>query len=378
MIYLHYPAWNEELLYVGGFLCRMVYELEVSKIQTSWETAAAAKPSSYLPHQLRNRLQERFHHVLKFFTFHHSTPSPKVAQLLVKSFHECSTLPLRFLSSVGVLESPDVRVFNPVFAKFLKSLPMLSEYATVNCAHFIAALPDRHKIPETAPSDILQTLCCSTLSAEELVECLRWWLSSRQNNQTLDMADLLQAASFGGTHGDTRLSSITHVIDPKILGPHIPHDGPLPQTILPIAISTRFSPEDLATFKWGEFPVASWLQHISRPDVMLADEKYDITRSVDWASRVLGTLSRVWSKLSKDMQSESSEVLKNKPCVPTSKGLCSPECSYLPIADNPLFNHFDLPIVGSYSEFRVDEDMMKLLLLIGVRSNPPVELLSRR
>lgn len=375
MIYLHCPAWNEELLYVGGFLCRMVYEQQVFNIQTSWEEAATAKPSSCPSHELQHQLQERFHHVLKFFMFHHSTPSPKVAQLLVKSFHECSTLPLMFLSSVGVLGSPDVRAFDSAFAKFLKSLPMLSEYATVNCAHFIRALPDRHKIPETTPSDILRTLCCSTLGAEELAECLRWWISSRLDSQTLDMADLLQAASFGGTHGDIRLSSITHFVDPKILGPHIPHDGPLPPTILPIAVSTRFSPEDLATFGWEEFPVASWLQYISSHT---ADEKYDITQSVDWASRVLTTLSCVWSKLSKDMQSESSDVFKNKSCIPTSKGLRSPECSYLLIADNPLFNHIDLPIVCSCSEFRVDEDMMKLLLLIGVRSNPPVELLSRR
>lgn len=38
--------WNRELLYVGGFLCRAVYELELSKIQGSWEEAAAGESHS--------------------------------------------------------------------------------------------------------------------------------------------------------------------------------------------------------------------------------------------------------------------------------------------------------------------------------------------
>ncbi|KIJ58355.1 hypothetical protein HYDPIDRAFT_119620 [Hydnomerulius pinastri MD-312] len=317
--------WNRELLYVGGFLCRAVYELELSKIQSSWEEAAAGKPHSRPSRELRDRFHERFLHVLKFFTFHDSTPSSKVAKLLANSFYGCTTLPLRLLSSVGVRGAPDVRAFDPVFAKFLKSLPMLSEYVTRDGAHCIAALPDQHKIPAITLSDVLQDLRRHTLDVEELVECLRWWITPRRDNSTSNTADLLDAG-----------------------------------------------------FGWKEFTVASWLQHISRPGVMSADKKYDFTRSVDWASRVLSTLCRVWPQLSEDMRSESREVLRNKPCIPTSKGLCCPESSYLPIADNALFHYLDSPIVSRDSGFEVNEDMERFLLFIGVRKNPPVQFLLRQ
>ncbi|KAF9219018.1 hypothetical protein BS17DRAFT_468537 [Gyrodon lividus] len=375
--------WNRELLYVGGFLCRVVYELELSKIQSSWEEAAAGKPHSRPSRKLQDQLHMRFLHVLRFFTFHHSTPSSKVAQLLANSFYGCSTLPLRLLTSVGVRGAPDVRVFDPVFAQFLKSLPMLSEHVTCAGARFIAALTDLHKIPAITPSDILQDLRRHTLDVEELVACLRWWITSRRDDLTLNMADLLGAATLRGTGGTIHLSSITYFIDPNVLGLHIPPDGPLPLSLVPLGISkhfgckelTGFTCEELTSFGWKEFTVPSWLQHISRPDVMSADKKYDFTQSVDWASRVLSTLCRIWPQLSDDMRIGSREVFSNKPCIPTSRGLCCPECSYLPIADNALFHRLDLPIVSYVSGFKIDEDMKVFLLFIGVRKNLPVQFL---
>ncbi|KAI6014324.1 hypothetical protein EDC04DRAFT_3070659 [Pisolithus marmoratus] len=355
-------VWNKELLYVGGFLCRAVYEWELSGVQSSWEEAVTGK-------QLQD---QRFLHLLKFFTFHHSTPSPKVAELLANSFYGCSTLPLRLLSSVGVRGAPDVRVFDLVFAKFLKSLPMLSEDVTRHYARSIARLPDQHKICSITLSDVLQYLRCHGLSVEELVACLRWWITGR-NVSALNTTDLLAATTLYGTGGAIRLSSITHFINPQVLGRYIPPNGPLPLSLIPPGISKHFDCETLTNFGWKEFTVASWLQHISRPDVTSANEKYDLTRSVGWAIRVLNTICRIWLQLSEDMRSESREILRNKRCIPTSKGLYPPERSYLPIADNGLVRHLDLPMVSRDSGFEVDEDMRRFLLFIGVRKNLPIQ-----
>ncbi|KAF8131205.1 hypothetical protein EV363DRAFT_1584042 [Boletus edulis] len=367
-------TWNRELLHVGGFLCRVVYELELSEIQGLWGGATAGEPHSYPSRELQDQLQKRFLHVLKFFTFHRSTPLSKVAELLTGSFYGCSTLPLRLLSFVGVRGAPDVRAFDPVLVKFLKSLPMLSEYVTRDGAHSIAKLPDKHKIPAIRLSDILQDLRRHTLGAEELVACLRWWINARQDYSASDTADLLDAATICGAGGVVRLSSITCFINPNVLGLHIPPDGPLPLSLIPLDVSKSFDCEELTSFGLEEFTVVSWLQHISRPDVMSADEKYDFTRSTDWASRVLSALSRVWPQLPEDMQSEARKVFRNKPCIPTSKGLCCPECSYL-TEDNAPFPHLDLPIVSCNSRFRVDMKIKRCLLFIGVRKNPPVEFL---
>ncbi|KAI6159818.1 hypothetical protein EDD17DRAFT_1761872 [Pisolithus thermaeus] len=364
--------WNRELLYVGGFLCRMVYGLELSKIQRSWEEAVASEPHSPLSRALQD---QHFLHLFKFFTFHHSTPSSKVAELLAKSFYGCSTFPLRLLSSVGVREAPEVRKFDPVFTKFLKSLPMLSKDVTQDCEHAIERLPGQHKIRAISPSDVLQDLRRHILDFDELLACLRWWIASRRDDLTPSAADLSDAVTFRGTGGAIPLSTITYFIDSKVLGLHIPPNGPLPLSLIPLRISMHFSYEELASFGWKEFTVASWLQHLSRPDVMSADEKYDFTQSADWASRVLSTLRHVWPKLPEDIRSESREVLRNKPCIPTSRGLCYPKSSYFPVADNVLFDHLGLPIVSPGSGFEVNEGMKEFLLFIGVQKNPPVQFL---
>jgi len=70
-------VWNEELLYIGGFLSRTVYELGLSKIRDEWEGAAGfdGTPDFRPPGELQDTLHQQFLHILKFFTFHHSTPS---------------------------------------------------------------------------------------------------------------------------------------------------------------------------------------------------------------------------------------------------------------------------------------------------------------
>ncbi|KAI6118917.1 hypothetical protein EDD16DRAFT_1584413 [Pisolithus croceorrhizus] len=77
------------------------------------------------------------------------------------------------------------------------------------------------------------------------------------------------------------LASITHFIDPKVLGLYIPLNGPLPLSLIPLGVSQHFSREEVSGFGWKEFTVASWLRHISCPDTMSADKAYAFTRSVD-------------------------------------------------------------------------------------------------
>lgn len=362
--------WNEELLYVGGFLCRVLYESEVSNIQSSWEEEATGKPPSCPSGKLQD---QRFIHLLKFFTFHRSTPSPKVTEILAKSFYACSNRPLKFLSCVGVRSAPEVRAFDRVVAKFVKSVPMLSEDVMDHCVRFVATLPGHPKVCEITALDVCEDLRHNTLDVEELVACLRWWITWRQKSLTSNATNPLAAATLRGPGKPIHLSSIKHFIDPEVLGVHVPPDGPLPPSVLPLGISARFNRAELASFGWEEFTVVSWLRHITCRDVMLADENYDLSRSVNWASLVLRTLRCVWSQLSKDVQNDSRKVLRDKPCIPTSQGLQCPECSYLPIPENPLLRHLELPVVGPHPNFEVDKDMAIFLVYIGVCENPPVQ-----
>lgn len=371
-------VWNQELLYVGGFLSRTVYERELFGIQHHWEKVATDTPGSQLLPKSHDHLHRCFLHVLKFFAFHRSTPSPKVAELLRDSFYECDASPIRLLSSVGVRAAPDIKVFDSQVAKFLKSLPMLSEHVGREAARSIEALPDPHKISPITIDDVLRALHGRPLSEEKLIFCLQWWLGLKRNDSNLSAPELLNAVTFNDTGGTEHLlSRIEYFIDREGLGAHIPRDGPLPTSLIPLNISMHFALADLTNFGWRKLNVIDWFQYISRADVMLEDPIHDFTKSPDWAERVLYTLSRAWSSLSDEVRNAAKKTFEGTNCIPTSHGLRHPDGSYLPISNDILFRKLDLPVV-TFTARQLDGELRKLLSFIGVQTLIPLELLLDR
>lgn len=376
-------VWNKELLYVGGFLARTAYELELSNIQNLWEGAAKSNGTQDFrpPQELEDWLLQRFIHVLKFFTFHHSTPSSEVSQLLETSFYGCSTLPLKLLSSAGVRGALDIKEFDPVFSKFLKHLPVLPQPVIQEGARTIKALQAQGMLSSITFLDVLQELRQHPLNEEELIACLKWWTSLGQDHTDVNMAQtrvqLLNAAVLSGADGKVLpLSSVQYFINTKTLGTHIPLDGPLPFTLMPLNITKHFTPPELKGFNWCEFTIVDWLQHIAQPNVMSANPDYDFTKSIAWAERVLTILSRIWSSLSNEMHTSVKKVFAGKKCIPTSCGLTTPELSYFPNANVTLFG--DLPLVQFPSGFVIKGQMEKLLSFIGVRKHVDLQLVFDR
>ncbi|KAF8555454.1 hypothetical protein OG21DRAFT_1483894 [Imleria badia] len=354
------PIWNSELLYIGGFLSRVVYELELSAIQTLWEGATErTSTSDFRPSlEFQERLFQRFLHVLKFFTFHHSTPSSRVGKLLQESFYACSTLPLRFLSSVGIRYASDIRVFNQYCAKFLKHVPMLSQDVTHVGEGIIKALPDEHNIRIVALSDVLQDLCQHTLDVEELVACLQWQL---HHGLAAGMAELWQVVHFEGADGTRiKLSSIQYFIDSDGLGPQIPLIGPLPSSLIPPNVTKDFTLTGLESF-----------------EIMSTDPRYDFTRSIDWAETVLSFVSSAWSS-SDEIRHLAKSVFANKSCIPIFDGLRRAEDSYLPSKNILAFDDLHLPVVRFPSGLEISPEMESLLLAVGVRRHLPPRLLLTR
>ncbi|KAG6369267.1 hypothetical protein JVT61DRAFT_15512 [Boletus reticuloceps] len=363
--------WNSELLYVGGLLSRAVYEWELSSIQQSWEQGAAGNLDPRQSRELRKQLNQGFLHVLQFFTFHHSTPSPQVSRLLKAAFYGCSSHPLTLLSSVGVRGAPDIRRFDPGFT-FLKSLPMLSEYVARDGEAAIASLPGGHEIRSVESSDVQRSLG-EPLNGEELVSFLQWWIKLQQENPTWSTENLLHSAIFALGGGKLPLSSIKYFIDPKVLGACIPPDGPLPESLLPLEVYRKFSRGQLASIHWQEFTVIHWLEYLADPHAMSAYPRYDFTRSTDWAEQVLGALSRLWPFLSVAMRRKSKEILEDKCCIPTSQGLLRPDHSYLLAENNNPFHKLELATVQFSSVLQTNQDMESVLVFIGVRTHVPPE-----
>ncbi|KAG1726435.1 uncharacterized protein EDB91DRAFT_1263755 [Suillus paluster] len=372
-------VWNRELLYVGGYLCRTAYEMELENIRILWNEATSSSNTNvfHSDPQLRDWLRDRFLHVLKFFTFHVSTPSSDVARFLEAAFFGCSTSPLKVLSTAGVCDASDVRAPDPMFSLFLKHLPVLPEAVLSSAPLAIRALQSKGLIADITFRDVLAQLRQHPLNEEELVACLKWWVGVGQQDSTHDTTrirtELLNATILSlGSGKDTRvipLSMVQYFIHQRM----IPLDGPLPDTLMPPSITKQFSQEQLRSFGWREFSILDWMQHILKPDVMNANLAQDMTRSSEWAERVLTVLARTWPSLSKESHEIIKSMLAQKACIPTSSGLQKPELSYFPSAN--IFN--DLPVVNFTSGSGV-KGMEKLLSFIGVRKHVELQVVFDR
>ena len=360
-------------------MSRTAYELELSDIHTAWASATEGTPNSRPSPELQDRLQARFLHALKFFAFHHSTPSSEVGRLLEDSFYGCSTASLRMLSSVGVREASDIKEHDPIFTEFLKDVPMLSQLVIHECGRTIKTLQNQGMISPVTFSDVLHDLRQRQLNKEELVSCLRWWIGLKEDSSAINMTQLLDASVVSNVDGTILpLSSVQYYVDSRTLGSHIPQDSPLPTSLLPQDIAKQFAPAELSSFGWQEFTAVYWLQYISQPEIMSADSTHDFTTSTSWAARVLSVLSHIWLSSSSDARCSVKEVFRNKTCIPTSCGLYTPEGSYLPGTNSTLFRDLELPIFQLPDGLETTGEMETLLSFIGVRKHIDPQLILDR
>lgn len=379
------PVWNQELLYVGGFLARSAYEMELVNIRTAWDGATSLGTGSLLPGidpKIQSWLQSRALHALKFFEFHQSTPSAEVSRLLEAGFFSSATDSLfPVISTAGVRNASEVRLPDETFSAFLKMLPVLSEDVINGAQTMVNSLRTRGMVKAITFEDVLNELRSRPLPETEMVACLKWWVTVNRADLLPIRTQLLEAAvlTIGAPgHADEQivpLSSIRTFINSKGVGAQIIQEGPLPSSLLPTKISNNFLPEVLiSSFPWTEFTVLQWVRYISDPAVGGTDPVYDISLSAVWAERVLTALQRAWPSISNQMKGEIVAVLKNKVCIPTSGGLRTPEETYF--ANANVFS--DLPIVTFPSGMQVKGNLEKFLQALGVRKHVDLQVVFNR
>ncbi|EIW74063.1 hypothetical protein CONPUDRAFT_86046 [Coniophora puteana RWD-64-598 SS2] len=381
-------VWNRELLYVGGFLCRTAYELELSNIKTLWDGASSAATDFQPDAELKKWLTARFIHVLKFFSFHVSTPSSDVSRLLEAAFFACSTShPFHVLSTAGVRSATAVREPDASFAVFLKRLPVLPEEVLKDASRMVASMRARGMIKSINFEDVLAELRQRPLTETELIACLRWWSddvlqNSTQSHLSYIRRELLEATLVTFPQKDASksdkilpLSSVQFFVNPRSINSVLKDlDGPFPDTLMPTSTTQHFTAEQLASLSWRELSVADWVAHISRPEVMAADSAYDLRISAHWSEKVLSMLTRTWPSLSAGAKESICAALKDKTCVPTSSGMKLPEESYFASAN--IFK--DLPVVTFPSGFVIKGPMEKVLLALGVRKHVDLQVVFNR
>lgn len=372
-------VWNKELLYVGGFLARCAYELELKTLADLWNGATAND-------EIQRWLRKRSIHTLKFFTFYQSTPSGEVSALLEKAFFSCAK-PNQFpvLSSVGVRDASTVRLPDPTLSKFLKQLAVIDDDVMSEARLMVTALQNRKLLRPITFSDVLDELRSRPLGEEEMIACLTWWISlnkdaaSQQRHSDIHL-ELINAAvlTTGGTSVNERiipLSVIETFVNVRSHGAYIPLDGPLPIHVLPMSIMKHFSPEKLINaFSWRELTILEWLTHLCSPSVMKEDPTFDLTMSAHWAEKVLTTLVRTWPSLSNTIKERIVILLGSKKCIPTSAGLQVPQDAYFSNAN--IFN--DLPVVMLPSGAAVKSSLERVLETLGVRKHVDLQIIFKR
>ncbi|KAF8513724.1 hypothetical protein BU17DRAFT_95084 [Hysterangium stoloniferum] len=378
-------VWNKELLYIGGLLSRVAYEMELSNVRNLWAGASVGKDA--LEQELREWLQKRCLHALRFFSFQASTPSPIVSNLVEAAFFSSSldgSFPI--ISTVGVLDARDVRIFDPTYAGFIKSLPVIPQVVALSAQSMVDTLRGRGMLKEIAFTDVLTELRSRPLTEAEMIECLKWRVNlNTEGIRPTHLAELrrefLDAAVFSTTDGvksEERLillSSIKTVHIPRNATTAIPTDGPFPEHTLPYSISRQLKVETLSSlFGWTDLTIPMWLQHLLSLPIQNGDSKTDLTKDAIWAEKVLGVLARVWPSLSKEDQVDIVGLLRSTTCIPTKFGMKEPSQSYFLNAN--VFP--DLPIVSMPKGTVVKGPMEKLLLALGVQQHVDLQLVFKR
>ncbi|TDL20724.1 hypothetical protein BD410DRAFT_841150 [Rickenella mellea] len=371
-------VWNKELLFVGGFLARVVYDLELDAVRGLWQSESMSR--SLADQQMQAELRDRAIHALRFFTFYPTTPSAVVSNVLEAEFFTSGgEKPFWIVSSVGIREAKDVRIPDLAFKGFIKQIPVLPESAVSSAPIMIETLKSRNVLKDLTFSDVLCELRSRALSETELVECMRWWISVQKSPEKLEQSipqirqQLLAAASlevFSESSQKTiiRLANVRTFIDTRSTGSLILADGPLPiHTLLP-SITRYFVPNDLVVaFGWQALTVVEWVRHLASPGVAQAEPRFQVTAS-DWMQRVLNSLARAWPSMTQVHKTEIVEILKNKSCISTTGGMTVPREAYFPSAN--IFP--DLPVVSLAVPVR--GTLEAVLQALGVRKHVNIQI----
>jgi hypothetical protein len=184
-------VWNKELLLIGGYLARTVYERELADLRALWSPSNQTRDTTNLAREV---VQQACLHVLRFFTFHQSTPSPVVSELLEKSFFDCSLPDKDFpiLSTAGVLPARRVRLYDSSVTQFLKNTPLLDAMIQRYAPKMVKTLTDRRFITHVIFNDVVAELSGRTLADHEMASCLRWTLDLAER-QDVSQEDLKQS-----------------------------------------------------------------------------------------------------------------------------------------------------------------------------------------
>ncbi|KAJ9116283.1 hypothetical protein QFC22_004723 [Naganishia vaughanmartiniae] len=396
--------WNKELLWVAGWLARGTYAAEMDRLKREWLNHPSSgagtggeDDSTMLSAEttkLREKITKQAVHLLRFFTFHPSTPSGLVSTHIESAFFAThSSAPLGVISTRGPLHVSSVRMPHPQLTPWLGSLPVLVPELADRADEelMVARLRERGLLKDIGLDDVVDALERSPLDEEQAVGLIKWWISmtkvpafdGRLRSKVMNAAVLriVDAGSSIHTERILRLADIKSWLNPAT----IPADMPLSDQTLPYTITKRLggnSSELAFAFDWHELSVIEWVQYLvsvaqtDTEDIPLTDKtetKHDLIHSAPFVEKVLATVARSWNRLNAYDKETLKTSMNTISCLPTRRGFAKPQDSYF--SDVDLFP--DLAIIDLPS-LAIKGPLRAMLTAMGVRSHVDLQLVFSR
>jgi hypothetical protein len=330
--------WNEELLYVGGFLVRLVYENEIKKIRSAWpEGAITNSPAAASS-------KDEATHTMQYVTFNTSTPDAKVSQILQDVFFECSkSKSFPIMSNCGIRDTKDVRQPNAGFSPFMKVMPVLLPTVPGDPPSLIDSLPKQYMVRQYTLEDVVSELQERTLQGDEMVGLLRWWIDTYETvpNRGKTLSELKKATKsyIENPKREMLLVDIVKFVDSSIWAASLQSDDALPPDTIPLLFTETLDQAKITpALSWEPMTVVDWLSHLISPQI---DSAHDIRKSATYSNRVLNILGNIWGMLSSELKSEAQKLMKDVAWIATNEGLRRGYEAYFEQANVFL----DLPVV---------------------------------
>ncbi|KAG4097577.1 hypothetical protein H8356DRAFT_993004 [Neocallimastix lanati (nom. inval.)] len=363
--------WNQELLCGGYLISRILFEEEMAQISKIYESIPEHDSESI------NWLLNRTIHNFKSFSYRKSTPSSIVGKIFYNVFFSRCKFPVSILTTKGIVPVNDARLPNKSMRKFIKDIPMVYDRIIDECGDMIETLTEQNLLVKISIEDVFKELKNKTLSQEELIQLMKWWIDYRKktdvyhsNSELNNFMNLTKITwkddSPKENGGDQRLikstlAYIKYFINPKM----IPPDMSLPDNVLPYVISKEFWKSDLENYfgNWNELPLSIWTGYILEKDLFIDD--------INFIEKVLSIISRGSNSISHEERIQIISYLSSRECIPTQQGLKLPEEAYFPNVN--LFE--DLPIINLKNPRSVSNNFLKQL---GVREHVDLQMIFDR
>lgn len=363
-------TWNLEMLRAAGIMTRLSFTHEMAELQMKLQRAAelagtritSKETAAFIPDAL---------HILKAFNFSDSTPSGYVSQTIEEAFWTAYKKPfVEIYSTQGVLPTSKVRLSSPELGKFVEGIAVVPpELETVG---FVRKLIDFDLLSQITVADVLETLSGRPLTQAQLPNFIQWVakntlqgdLDSPSRDRLLDVAVAIVNKKDDRSHGDIiALGSIQNFLVTQ----NIPSDLPLPPTTIPFEYTKLCTTQELRALQWEPLDLSHWVKFLietrsNRPS------NQDITKSPEFAIRVLSVVSKGWENQSQLSRDTTVSQLKAHTVMPTKLGMRKPTESFFPFVK--LFD--DLPTI------QCPLLKEKFLSAIGVRKTVDLETIFNR